>query len=465
MNKISLREKVSYGIGAVGKDLVYMLVSSYILYYYQSVLGVNAAFVGTVLMAARVFDAFNDPFMGILVAKTKSRWGRFRPWIFAGTVLNAVVLYGLFAVPEGMAIGGARVWLAVFYILWGVTYTFMDIPYWSMIPAITESGKERENMSSMARSCAGVGSAIPTVLTMIIVPFLGGGSAMANYRIGFKYWALIVAVFFIISETICVISVKEKKTADMESHGVGEMFKSLFSNDQAMIVVITIVLVNTALYLTSNLVIYYFAYDIGNQEAAYSLFSAFGGASQILAMMLFPLFRKKLSKKNVFKMAAIGEIAGYLMLLAIAFTGITSKASSANGWMVLFAPGFLIFFGSGLLNVLITIFLSDTIDYGQLKNHRRDESVIFSMQTFVVKLASGFAVFFAGIAIDLVGLKTGDGFGPADQTFEALTKLRFVMTVLPIIGLVIAIILFMKKYQLDEKRMEEIATEINQTAE
>lgn len=452
------KEKASYGIGAVGKDLVYMLVSSYILYYYESVLGVDAVFVGTVLMAARVFDAFNDPFMGIIVAKTRSRFGKFRPWILAGTVLNAVVLYGLFAFPEGMGNDSAKLWLVVVYILWGVTYTIMDIPYWSMIPAITTVGKERENVSSLAKSCAGIGSAIPTVLTMIVVPILGGGSAMANYRVGFKYWALIVAVFFVISEVICVLNVKEKNSdsIQVENKSVKEMFKSLFANDQAMVVVITIVLVNTALYLTSNLVIYYFQYDIGDQEAAYSLFSAFGGAAQILAMVLFPLFRKKLNKRNVFKLAAIGEIAGYILLLAIAFTGITSKSVSANGWMILFVPGFMIFFGSGLLNVLITIFLSDTIDYGQMKNNRRDESVIFSMQTFVVKLASGVAVFFAGTAIKLVGLKTGAGFGPAEQTFAALLKLRVVMTVIPIVGLIAAIVIFLRKYKLDEAMMEKV---------
>ena len=110
---LTTRTKVAYGIGAVGKDMVYMLVASYILYYYNSVLGVSSVFIGTVLMAARVFDAFNDPIMGIVVAKTKTRWGRFRPWIFTGTVLNAVVLYAMFAVPESMGDGGMKVFLTV----------------------------------------------------------------------------------------------------------------------------------------------------------------------------------------------------------------------------------------------------------------------------------------------------------------------------------------------------------------
>ena len=163
------KTKIAYGVGAVGKDMVYMLVASYILYYYNSVLGVSSVFIGTVLMAARVFDAFNDPIMGIVVAKTRSRWGRFRPWIFSGTVLNAVVLYAMFAVPESMGAGGMKVFLTVTYFLWGITYTLMDIPYWSMIPAVTRTPADRENLSVVGRTCAGVGSALIAMFTMLLV--------------------------------------------------------------------------------------------------------------------------------------------------------------------------------------------------------------------------------------------------------------------------------------------------------
>ena len=131
--ELTLKQKAAFGIGAVGKDMVYALSASYVMYYYQDVLGLSASFVGVVLMAARFFDAFNDPFMGVLVAKTRTRWGRFRPWIFSGTLLNALVLYALFAAPV-LDEAALMVYFSVVYILWGVTYTMMDIPYWSMIP-------------------------------------------------------------------------------------------------------------------------------------------------------------------------------------------------------------------------------------------------------------------------------------------------------------------------------------------
>ena len=163
---LSFSEKFAYGIGAVGKDMVYMLSASYILYYYQDIMGVSAWVMGIILLIARVFDAFNDPIMGVIVAKTKTKWGKFRPWLFVGTFLNAITLYLMFAAPPTMNGSGLVAYAAITYILWGVTYTMMDIPYWSMVPAFTSSGKERENLSAMARSCAGVGSALISIITV-----------------------------------------------------------------------------------------------------------------------------------------------------------------------------------------------------------------------------------------------------------------------------------------------------------
>ena len=247
------KQKAAFGIGAVGKDMVYALSASYVMYYYQDVLHLSATFVGLILMIARIFDAFNDPFMGILVAKTRTRFGRFRPWIFTGTVLNAFVLYALFAAPV-LSEAGMMVYFSVVYILWGVTYTMMDIPYWSMIPAVTRTPKDRETLSVVGRTCAGVGSALIAMFTMLLVGALGGSSE----RTGFRYVALIVSGIFVVTEIICCANVKENAPTEMKTATVKEMFSALFRNDQAMVVVATIVLINSALYLTSNFIIYFF---------------------------------------------------------------------------------------------------------------------------------------------------------------------------------------------------------------
>lgn len=448
---LSAKEKISYGIGAVGKDMVYMLTASYILYYYEDILGVSAVFTGVLLLIARVFDAANDPVMGVLVARTKSRFGKFRPWLFSGTIINALVLYAMFAVPEKLAGNPLLIYISAAYILWGVTYTMMDIPYWSMIPAFARDSKERESLSTLGRTCAGVGSALVTVITMPAVYFLGNG----DERIGFKWFALLVAVFFAFTAVLMCLCIREKSTVDMPVNSIGDMFRALIRNDQAMTVVISIVLINCSIYLTSNLVIYFFKYDFGGEgwQNAYTLFNTFGGAVQILSMMLlYPMVRKFLSTVQVFRASLGMAVAGYAVLLALACTNMSNV-------FLLFIPGFFIFGANGLLTILTTVFLANSVDYGQWKNGTRDESVIFSMQTFVVKLASGVAVLLASICLAVFQISENTE-AEAVAATQSVMGLRLTMTVLPVIGLAAAAVFFGKKFRLTDEKMEEIGEEL-----
>ena len=601
---LTFLEKAAYGIGAVGKDMVYMLSASYILYYFQDIMGVNTIAMGVILLIARVFDAFNDPIMGVVVAKTRTRWGKFRPWLLIGTITNAVLLVLMFSAPPSLDGSGLIAYAAVTYILWGVTYTMMDIPYWSMVPAFTKSGKEREGLSALARSCAGVGSALITIVTVIAVSTIGGKldagntdnvtrmfdatntqftaflierdengnptenklslsdgdvkvtvsgvlrafegnvdeatgepyvaftnsntdytltiggwkleeasgdsavelamdsvedgkaalaiyvnnevfegiSASGDYttnldmhstleveRLGFKWFSVAVGVLFILFILVTCLCIKEKSTVDMQTVGVREMFRALIRNDQAMTIVVTIVLVNTALYITSNLLIYFFKYDLGgsNWQGDYTLFNTFVGGMQILAMMImFPLLRRLFTTLKVFYICAVAEIIGYFVLLAMALGGV-------NNVFVFFVPGFLIMSGVGILNVVVTIFLANTVDYGELKNYRRDESVIFSMQTFVVKLASGLAALVASICLTVFNIQSDgvlnytalvdkmDSIGTVTALGdEAVIGLRLVMTLGPTLLLIIALIIFRAKYILSDQKLAEISKEL-----
>ena len=206
----------------------------------------------------------------------------------------------------------------------------------------------------------------------------------------------------------------------------------------------TIVLINTAVYITSNLVIYFFKYDFGGADwyNGYTLFNTFGGAVQILSMMiLFPLLRKFMSAIRIFYVSFAMAFIGYLVLLALLFT-------SMSNVFILFIPAFFIFAANGMLLVLTTIFLANTVDYGEKKNNRRDESVIFSMQTFVVKLASGIAALVVSISLAMSHLSqdtTGEAVAAAGGS---VIILRLTMTVLPIAGLLAAVLFFHKKYKL-----------------
>ncbi len=440
------KRNIAFGIGAIGKDMVYALSSGYVMYYYQDILGLSASFVGLVLMLARVFDAANDPFMGVLVAKTKSRRGRFAPWLFSGTVLNALALYALFAAPS-ISAAGTMLYFAVVYVLWGVTYTMMDIPFWSLIPAITGPGKERETLTVIGRTCAGLGNAVITVGTAMAVIILGKG----NERIGFERVALLVSVLFLIAEWILIKTLpKQENHATVETTSVKEMIRSLFHNDQAMVVVVSIILINCALYATSNLLIYFFKYDIGGEwQKAYTWITMLGGISQIAGMMiLYPLLHKKWTNEQIFHACLLAAIGGYAFLFAICLV------MSAIPLYLFAVPAVLIFGANGILTVLTTLFLSGAVDYGEYKTGHRDDSVIFSMQTFVVKAASGFAVFLCGIGLDALGIGQNRAVQPN------VLGLRVFMTIFPLLLLLGAYRVFHKRFRLTDAYAKKIAAEI-----
>ena len=443
--KGTAKQALGYGVGAVGKDMVYALVSGFILYYYNDILGISGTFTGVMMMAARVFDAFNDPLMGVVVEKTNTPFGKFRPWIVTGTLTNALILYGMFAMPASVTGTAMLVYASVAYVLWGVTYTLMDIPFWSMIPAITSSGKERENLSVIGRTCAAVGYAVPTVLTMLLVVRLGSGE-----REGFAIFAAAVAVVFVVTELVCVALVREKPTERQKAATVKEMFSALIHNDQAMVVVVGIVVFNASLYLTTQLAVYFFKYDIGNSDL-FSLFGTVGGVGQILSMVSLPLLRRRWGGKQILVGALGVTIAGYLALFALSMAGVRAVAPLA-------ATAFVIYIGFGLATVLTTVFLADTVDYGEYKTGSRNESVVFSMQTFVVKLASAVSVLIAGIGIDLIGLDDT----AAVQSESTLLGLRLLMVGLPVLGLVFSILYFMKKYRLTEAETARISEALRQ---
>lgn len=441
---LSVREKSAYGLGAVGKDLVFSLVAGFLMYYYNTVLGISATFIGVLFMIARVFDALNDPIMGVIVEKTHTRFGKFRPWILGGTIVNAFVLIGLFAVPKALEGASLLVYASVMYIVWGMTYTVMDIPFWSMIPAITKPGKERETVSVIGRSSAGLGYAVPVALTMVLVPILGGG----DQRKGFTMFAVLIAAFFILLLSVTVTQVKERHAPAAKSPTLKILFQSIYKNDQALVVVVTIVIFNASLYLTQQLALYFFQFDMHN-AALFGIFGTVGGAGQILAMTLVPVLRKRLSRRQLLAGAISFTLFGYTTLFFIASFDIKHMA-------LLSFSALVIFMGFGVATVLTTIFLADTVDYGEWKIGQRAESVVFSLQTFVVKLASAISVLIAGVGLDLIHLDVQ----AAIQTPETLLGLRVLMMIVPMVGLVISLLFFLKRYRLSETLLDQMAKEV-----
>ena len=243
---------------------------------------------------------------------------------------------------------------------------------------------------------------------------------------------------------------KEKQADRQQSPSVKEMFSALIHNDQAMVVVVGIIVFNASLYLTTQLAVYFFKYDIGNSDL-FSLFGTVGGVGQVFSMMSLPLLRKRWGSKQVLAGALGVTIIGYLALFMLSMIGVRAVAPLA-------ATAFVIYIGFGLATVLTTVFLADTVDYGEYKTGQRNESVVFSMQTFVVKLASAVRVLIAGVGIDLIGLDDT----VAVQSTGTLMGLRLLMVALPVAGLLFSIVYFMKKYRLTEEENARISQALRQ---
>lgn len=437
MEEIRIREKISYGIGAYGKDLVYALVATFLMVYYTDVVGVSPAFVGGLFLVARIWDAFNDPLMGWIVDNTKTKYGKFRPWILAGTVVNSIVLVLLYLNPNSFLQGSlVYVYCAVMYILWGMTYTIMDIPYWSMIPSFSSDSKVRDQMSVIPRLFAMFGGQTVNTFGLMIVAFLGtnlGGTESDGY---FRF-ALAIAVLFNICELITFFNVKEHVVAENKEHiHLRDAVGLLRRNDQLIVIVVLTIIQQLSVYLFLGMNIYFFKYVIQN-ESWLAIFGIVSTIVQFASFVLFPKLVSKLSRKKVYVLSCLSFIFG---LLGMFFTGASPEANP-----LLFFP-FSAFFcvGHALALVSTTVMLADTVDYGEFKCGTRSEGIVFSIQTLTVKFGTAIAGFLGGMVLQVVGYVPN-----AVQSAETILGMRLVMFVLAAFLFACILVIYLKFYKLN----------------
>lgn len=450
-NKISFQEKLSYGIGAYGKDLVYAIVASYLMVFYTDVVGVSPAFVGGLFLTARVWDAFNDPVMGWIVDNTKTRWGKFRPWILVGTLLNSVVLALLYLNPANFLSGAmVYVYCAVTYVLWGMTYTLMDIPYWSMIPSFSSDSKVRDQMSVIPRLFAMFGGQTINTFGLVFIAFLGvnlGGTPSDGY---FRL-ALIVSVLFVVCEIITFVKVREHVVQPLKERiTVKEVFKLLGQNDQLITIIVMTIIQQLAVYLVLGMIIYFFKYVIQN-EAWYAIFGIVSTFAQLGAFLLFPTLVRSYSRKTIYVLSCVFFIVG---LLGMFFFGASPDVSPYP----LFAAVAILWIGNALAIVSTTVMLADTVDYGEFKFGRRSEGIVFSIQTLTVKVGTAIAGFIGGMVLQFVGYVPN-----AAQTAETIFSLRFVMFILSAIMVFVILLIYLKFYKLNGRFYKDMLSMLEVT--
>lgn len=440
MSKLSFREKYSYGIGALGKDLAYAIVASYLMFYFTDVVKLNPAFVGTLFLVARLFDAFNDPFMGMIVDNTRTKWGKFRPWILVGTIINAVVIVFLFRKPdlEGTAL---YAYYSVMYILWGMTYTIMDIPYWSMIPSLSNDKEEREKISVIPRIFASTAWLIMGAFGLTIIDRLGNGNVVEGYA----SFAFIVAIAFVVFTLVTVFNVKEQVEVKPSAEKVNfkQTINIIRKNDQLVVFVGIVLGMNLIMQISGGTSLYYFTYVVGNQNLN-QVFYGFSGLAEIAGLMMFPILTRKIGRESVFKIASILPVIGFTMLLAFGFLAPQNVALIAVAGIVLKS-------GGGMLLGATTVMLADVVDYGQFKLGTRNESIVFSVQTLLVKSASAVSGWLVGVGLSLVGYVPG-----IEQTAATIFGLRVLMIGIPVVCAIVMFVIYKKKYKLNGEFHDQV---------
>ena len=452
-----IKGKLGYGVGAIGLDLSYGMFYSFLAKYLTDVLGMKSTFLLILTPIARLWDGVNDPMMGTIVDNTHTKMGKYRPWILTGAILNAVVLVFLFTNPFHLSGVGIAIYVAVTYILWGMTNTLADIPYWSMVPSFTSDPTERNLISTVARAFSGLGQGIVSIgapllmtafsLTTIIDNETGEAVKVHDAR-SFMVTALVCAACLILFAGVCVTTTKERITTTAgEKFSLKRSISIIKSNDQLLVFMLFAMISNAGWYLTSGVATYYFDVVVGdpNKQSTFSTASAIGS---VVGMLLLPILTKFFSKR-----------IAYIISLGVAAFGYTGMAVCAFAGQLLIMDVFYVIGAIGISSMFIaqTIFLADIVDYGEVKMGFRAESITFSMKGFLQKMAYTLQtiILYASLA-----LTRYDGSLHSANPRSTHTAISAMMFIVPFVLMGASLMVYSTKFKLHGKTMEDITAQI-----
>lgn len=441
--------RYTFGLGTVGRDMLYTMVSMYLMFFLTDILDLPDStmwWMTGAMTILRVFDAVNDPIMGVLVDNTRSRFGKFKPWIVIGGFIGGILTVLLF---YDFGLRGAEyvILFVILYLLWDLTYGANDIAYWSMLPSLTLDQKEREKTGSFARICANIGLFAVVVGILPVTNSLGGDT---------RAWLItVIAIVLLTWAFLCftVFGVKEDKSIHVkqESTSLKEMFRVLFKNDQLLITAISMGLFMIGYVTTTSFGLYYFKYAFKNEDM-YSIFAAILGVSQLAALSVFPLFSKKHSRKTLYAFSTGLVVVGYLIFFF-----------APMNMLYIGTAGILLFIGEAFIQLLMLMFLTDTVEYGQWKLGQRNESITFSVQPFINKIGGAIGNGIVGVTLILSGINEAKT--PDDVTESGLLMMKLSMLILPLIIIVIGYIIYRKKFKIDKEMFDRIIADLEERGE
>lgn len=427
------------------------MVTMFLMVYLTEVVQISNATLGAVtavLVIMRVFDAVNDPVMGWIVDNTRTRWGKFKPWIAVGAVAWAGATVLMFS-EWGVRGGWFVLVFVLVYLVWEIAYTVNDISYYGMLPSLSRDQGHRERIGVVARICANLGL---FSLVVAIVPVTGAlEDALGSAQRAWFVLAIAISVIMLAFQAITLVATRQQVDAEVPvATPLRALARVIIGNDQLLWVTLAMVTFMAGYTTTTSLSLYYFTY-VFDDAGMYSVFAAILGVTQIAALLLFPVVSAKLSRRRVHQLASALCVTGYAVFLP-----------AGSSMVAVGVAGVLLFSGQAFIQLLMLMFIADSVEYGQWKLGRRNESVTFSLQPFIYKASSALAGGAVGVTLIVSGINEADS--AADLTAGGVAAVKVAMMVLPMLLVALSWFILARRYTLDETTYARIVADLNARA-
>lgn len=471
-----------FPLGTVGRDMMYNLVTNFLLTYILFTKGLSAAQLGAItaiMVAARVFDALNDPIMGNIIEMTHTKWGKFKPWLVIGIALSSIVVTMVFS--TNLKGWNFVILFGVFYFCYSIAYTMHDISYWGMVPALSSDANARDQFTSRATLFSGIGG----TLAGIVIPMVttGAGTIGGSANIAYKVVAVVICILAPAFLCFTIIGAKERRETvkvktDKSSAGLRKVVNTIMNNDQlrwiAIIFLIQQVGNGIAIGGIGSTYIYF---TYGYEGGLYSLFTTIGMSATAFLMIFYPAISKRINRKPLMNMMAVISVVGFVLMLL-------SRMIPSIGFILLTIGYMLSNFGLYCYYLVMMISIINTVEYNEYKCGTRDEAIIASVRPFMTKMASAIIVMITTASYVIFGVTTytnqisdyesAAAIGTITEA-EKLTSIQALiggvengqsfglllcMTILPCALMLISNVLYQKKYKLDEAEYARICKEL-----
>ena len=488
-NRTAITEKQArrnlflFPIGTLGRDMIYNLFTNYILLYVLFTHNLTPAqlmAITGIMIGARIFDALNDPLMGNIIEGTRTRWGKYKPWLTIGILSTSVVVYLAFNVKLE---GWAFIWFfGIIYFAYSITYTMHDISFWGMIPSLSKDGGTRDKLTAMTNLVAGIGGGLAGLLIPMLTTGSGtiGGNAQTAYGIVATVFCVLAPLFL----AITIFGVKEDRSyMDVTPPPVSfrKIISTIANNDQLSWMCLIFLLHQVgANIILGGLGSTYIYFTYGYKGGLYSLFSTIGLSASAFLLIAYPWLSSKWHRKTLLRSFGIILTVGFAVMLA---AGLFMPATMASFWIT--TAGYMLAqLGMNCYYVIMMLSIINTVEYNEYKNGTRDEAIVASIRPFFTKMGSALCVLLTTVTYLIFGVTNytnqisaleqaanigeiteAEKLAQIDSVIASVSSgqsngLLLVMCLVPLVMMFGAYILYKKHYILDEDEYDRIVREL-----